>query len=142
MDVIHISLFLFVVLSSFSCSTSPILSKSHLTENIGTNQKHNVVFGSSTLLFDLPSDKWVLVDEREADKITLHLYVREGIVDSAGRNVKPTFAIIRERVASKQDLTVYSMLKRIERPFHIDKIFTHEDGFIKIEYALGYNWHL
>jgi hypothetical protein len=131
-------LLLTLVLLFISCSTSSNISRNQKTEEVTAKQKHQVLFRNSTLLFDLPSDKWSLVDEREMNDKSLHAYVRESIQDKVGRNVMSTFAIICEGVSSNQDLTAYSIMKRNNSRFHVNKIFTHEDGFIKIKHALGY----
>ena len=90
--------------------------------------------------FSLPNKKWKLnVKDKNEDKL-VYIYKREPITDSQQRKVVPNIAFIIEEVQDSTDIIIYSLNKRMNAPFEINQVFTHEgsNSKINLSYAIGY----
>ncbi len=134
----YIPVSLFFVLLLISCSTSSNISKGQITENVSTKQKR-LLFRNSALLFDLPSDQWFFGGELEINKRTSYEYFRVGLFNKDGKIATAFFTINYEDVSPDMELNAYSIMKRNQLSrCDVKKVFTHEDGLIKIKNALGF----
>lgn len=74
------------------------------------------------------------------DKLSgLYLFEHSAIKDKLGRDIFPTIGIVFEEVpASTTDVIMYSVNKRMNQPFNVDKVLSHEDGSMIYKNAIGY----
>lgn len=90
--------------------------------------------------FELPNEKWEATPVQEDHGITAYIYKREAITDPDGLQVIPNIAFVIESVPDSTDVIVYSMQKRMNMPFEVKEVFSHDDKKAKLKYdfAVGY----
>jgi hypothetical protein len=96
---------------------------------------------SSTVTYACPdSTKWNLVinEMQGKSKAYLVMFERKPIKDAKGRNVKPVIAIICESVPESMDVIRYSIWKRGQMPFKVNKLITHQDGGFTYRNSVGF----
>ena len=87
---------------------------------------------------DLPNDSWFLANKQEINGLTIYYFKRKPIEDSEGRQIIPNISVIIEDVDKNMDAITYSALKRSKVSFEVSEVFTHENGKINYENAIGY----
>ncbi len=92
------------------------------------------------LAFELPAPQWTF-SRRSADPrtgVVLFLYTRGLLLDR--QQPPPNLTIALEKIPAGMDLAAYSAALRasMQVPFRIEKVFTREDGPIRLRDALGY----
>src|SRR5690606_25181115 len=64
---------------------------------------------------------------------------RGDVLDAQGHAVRPYCGITSEPApAGMNDIVQYSLSWRMRVPFHVDEVFSHEDGTIQLKNAIGY----
>lgn len=98
------------------------------------------VFGSTITYTRPDSTKWNLVSNgmQGKSKAYLVMFERHPIKDSKGRNVKPVIAIICESVPDSLDIIRYSIWKRGQMPFKVNKLITYQDGSFTCRNSVGF----
>src|SRR6478609_4488787 len=71
---------------------------------------------------DLPNDSWFLANKQEINGLTIYYFKRKPIED----------------IDKNMDAITYSALKRSKVSFEVSEVFTHENGKINYENAIGY----
>ncbi|PLX14783.1 MAG: hypothetical protein C0599_18085 [Salinivirgaceae bacterium] len=95
------------------------------------------IISDAKIKFDLPNEKWALKSQKEVNGKTLFIYKRDPI-QYKRRSIIPNISIITESVNDSADAVTYSIQKRMQAPFNIEKVFTWEDETIKFQNAIGY----
>lgn len=136
--------FIFVVLMLPSCSgpgqkipQKSVNSQKNPGEQAKANPSKQINIEDWHFSFELPSEKWSLKDKQEdsENNIALYRYIREWILDSKNRKIIPNIGIVFEKVPKDMDVIVYSLNRR---GFKAEKMFTHLQGTISLENAIGY----
>lgn len=65
-------------------------------------------------------------------------FVHVPVQDSIGREIQPVVAFIIESVEDSCDVIVYSIRKRSQTPFKVEKVLSYEDGHFSYPNAIGY----
>ena len=86
---------------------------------------------------DLPNDAWALAD-KQSSKRTIYSFKRKSIADSSGREIIPNMAVIIEDVPEGTDAVTFSASKRLQIPFDVLDVFTHESGNLNFKNAIAY----
>jgi len=145
--IIILLVFVFSVLMLPSCSGSgqkmlqkSVTSQKKLGEQAEANPSKQINIEDWHFSFELPSEKWSLKDKQEdrEKSIALYGYKREWILDSKNRKIIPNIGIVFEKVPKDMDVIVYSANLRMRIGFEVEKVFTHLDGTISLENAIGY----
>jgi len=92
----------------------------------------------ANIKIDLANDSWFLADKQETRGMTIYFFKRKPIEDNEGRQIIPNISIIIEDVEKNLDVVTYSALKRSKVNFKVREVFTHDNGTIKYENAIGY----
>lgn len=87
---------------------------------------------------DLPNDSWSLADKKNERNMAVYIYKRQPIEDAEGRQIIPNIAVIIEDVEKDLDVIAYTALKRSKVSFEVLKVYTHHEGQIAYENAIGY----
>ena len=96
------------------------------------------IIKEANLSLTLPNDKWKFFKSQDANGVQVYLYNREAIKDSSGYNVIPNISVVIENVDKKLDAVTYSIMKRSQVKFKVDKVFIQKDGIIDLKNAVGY----
>lgn len=88
----------------------------------------------------LPNGSWKIADKIDQNEMQAYIYLREPIIDSIGREVISNIAVVVEDVDEETDVINYSILKRLQMSMKVVEMFTHEDGLIDFQNALGYKF--
>ena len=67
----------------------------------------------------------------------MYMYKREAILDSRNRSVQAAMGFVFEKIPRDMDAIVFSINRRI-RFLKLEKGFSHEDGLIKLKFAIGW----
>jgi hypothetical protein len=94
-----------------------------------------------SLTFVIPTPAWRrhpgLGPPKEG--ITQVGFERDDLLDKDGNAVRPFCGITTEPVEpAARDIIKYSLAWRLRVPFHVDEVFSHQDGTIQLENAIGY----
>lgn len=87
---------------------------------------------------DLPNDSWFLADKQENKGMTIYFFKRHPIEDDEGRKIIPNISVIIEDVDKGLDAVAYSAMKRSRVNFEVLEVFTHTNGQIEFQNAVGY----
>jgi len=95
----------------------------------------------STLLYTPPdSSNWFIVkngiDERSQKYLLM--FQRKPIEDAQGRRVHPVIAVICERIKEPLDVINYSIAARVQVPFDVKKVLSHQGGDFTYSNVIGY----
>jgi hypothetical protein len=95
----------------------------------------NFNIDNTDLFISLPNNEWHLTDFQNdtAKGITIRFFKRNEVMDSDSIYIIPNIAVITEYVGDSLDVINYSIYKRMQTPFDVDKVLTFDDG------ELGYN---
>jgi hypothetical protein len=107
----------------------------------GNAQKSFTAFGS-TVNYALPNpDQWMLVKNgmHKGSKKYLLMFEHKPIKDAKGRTIKPVMAVICEPVPESMDAIKYSIWKRGQTPFSVNKMLSFQDGDFTHRNAIGYD---
>ncbi len=94
-----------------------------------------------SLAFELPSEAWKRHPGLGAPPagVTQLGFERDDVLDDSGHAVRPYCGFTTEPVpAQNRDIIQYSLSWRLRVPFHVDAVFSHEDGTIQLKNAIGY----
>ena len=89
--------------------------------------------------FELPSEKWALSQhpENKETKKETYMYMREAILDSLKREIKPVIGFIFEKVPRDTDVIAYHVVRRVPGA-KFERAFTHENGSMVLPLAIGW----
>jgi hypothetical protein len=95
----------------------------------------------STLLYTAPdSSNWFVVkngiDERSQKYLLM--FQRKPIEDAQGRRVHPVIAVICEPIKEPLDVIRYSIAARVQVPFNVKKVLSHQGGDFSYTNVIGY----
>jgi hypothetical protein len=96
------------------------------------------IFAEAHIRATVPGSHWHLQPKQLQNGMAIYVFKRDPIADSSGRSIIPNFAVIIETIDPKMDVVVYSVNKRAQNAFHVTDMFTHEEGTIKLNNAVGY----
>jgi hypothetical protein len=96
------------------------------------------VFKEANIKMDIPSSIYHLRPRQEQNGYIIYTFKRDPIQDSAGRSIIPNVAVVVENIDPKMDVVTYSVTKRGNGAFDVDKMFIHGDGIIDFVNAVGY----
>ncbi|HEV2482180.1 MAG TPA: hypothetical protein VGS79_21090 [Puia sp.] len=96
------------------------------------------LFKEANIKIDIPSTIYHLRPRQEQNGFIIYVFKREPIQDSAERSIIPNVAVVIENVDPKMDVVTYSVTKRGNGAFDVDKMFIHGDGIIDFVNAVGY----
>lgn len=96
------------------------------------------VFKEANIKIDIPTPAYHLRPKQEQNGFIIYAFKRDPIQDSAGRSIIPNVAIVIENVDPKMDIVTYSVNKRGNDAFHVDKMFFPGDGIIDLVNAVAY----
>lgn len=69
----------------------------------------------------------------------LVMYQRSPIKDAEGRDIEPVIAIICESVPDSSDVIMYSIAKRTQTAFNVNKLLTWQDGSLTYKNSVGFD---
>lgn len=83
---------------------------------------------------------WKMVNNGKCEKSGKYLvmFERKPILDAQGHRVRPVMAIVCESVPEDMDVISYSIWKRGQTPFTVDKLITYQDGSFSHRNSVGY----
>jgi hypothetical protein len=95
----------------------------------------------STLLYTPPdSSNWFVVKngiDQRSQKYLL-MFQRKPIEDAQGRRVHPVIAVICEPIKEPVDVIQYSIGARVQVPFNVKKVLSHQGGDFSYTNVIGY----
>lgn len=107
---------------------------------VAHGQESFTAYGS-TINFARPdSAKWKLVHNGMHKQAPAYLvmFEHEPIKDPKGRDIKPVIGLICESVPDSLDVIKYSIAKRGQMPFKVNKMMTPQDGSFIYRNSVGY----
>lgn len=96
------------------------------------------IIKEANLSLTLPNDKWKFFKNQEANGLKVYFYNRVPVQDSTGRNAIPNISVVIEGLDKKLDAVTYSIMKRSQAKFKVEKMFMQKDGIIDLKNAVGY----
>jgi hypothetical protein len=96
------------------------------------------LFKEANIKLEIPSSIYHLRPRQEQNGFIIYTFKRDPIRDSSERNIIPNVAVVIENVDPKMDVVTYSVNKRGNAAFDVDKMFIHGDGIIDFVNAVGY----
>ena len=111
-----------------------------LFDGVTHAQESFTAFGSTVTYTRPDSNKWNLVSNgmQGKSKAYLVMFEHQPIKDSLNRDVKPVIALICESVPESLDVIRYSIWKRGQTPFKVNKMMAHQDGSFTYKNSVGY----
>lgn len=106
--------------------------------SIRFRKRSKIIIEEAKIKFALPNTYWSFKEKVNNDSFTVYTYIRDYIVDSAGRKIDSQISIILEPITVDISPIEYSIQKRIELPFDVVNVFSHEDGSMQFEYGVGF----
>jgi hypothetical protein len=105
-------------------------------------QSKNLVYeiDKTGLSIELPNEEWHLTDyQNDTMKgVTVHFFKRNEIMDSDSMFIIPNIGVITEHVGDSLDVINYSLYKRMQTPFDVDKVLTFDSGDLGYNNAVGF----
>jgi len=95
----------------------------------------------STVMYARPdAANWNLVHNgiEARSKAYLLMFKRNPIKDAEGRPIEPVMAIICEEVPESLDVIRYSIAKRAQIPFDVNRLMTPQDGSFTHKNSVGF----
>ncbi|MGO9122696.1 MAG: hypothetical protein ACLQPD_34400 [Desulfomonilaceae bacterium] len=103
-------------------------------------QESFTAHGSTALYSPPDSSNWFIVkngiDERSQKYLLM--FQRKPIEDAQGRRVHPVIAIICEPIKEPLDVIKYSIAARVQVPFNVKKVLSHQEGDFSYSNVIGY----
>lgn len=96
------------------------------------------------LVFTNPNPKvWKLDDRSAAPTMGMIMFKRDPIMNPEGIPIWPVLAVVYEDLPkdSKMDVIEYSLFKRQQLPFDVDRVLTPDSGDLTYRNAIGYEGH-
>ncbi len=108
--------------------------------SVAEAQESFTAHGSTVLCTPPDSSNWFVVkngiDERSQKYLLM--FQRKPIEDAQGRRVHPVIAIICEPIKEPVDVIKYSIAARVQVPFNVKKVLSHQGGDFSYTNVIGY----
>jgi hypothetical protein len=104
-------------------------------------QESFTAFGSTVNFARPDSAHWKVVSDgmdAKSNKFLL-MYQHSPIKDTEGRDIEPVIALICEPVPDSSDVIMYSIAKRTQVGFNVNKLLTWQDGSLTYKDSVGYD---
>lgn len=92
----------------------------------------------ASLKFQMDVENWKLAFDNQNGNFNTYIYKRKPIVDAEGSKVIPSFSFIVEPVVPGSNVITFSAQKRMQVPFEVTKVISHESGELSLKNAVGY----
>ncbi|RAV98433.1 hypothetical protein [Pseudochryseolinea flava] len=103
-----------------------------IQQTFGQGQKFEIK--EANMIFQVPNKEWSLATKKEGDLVS-YIFKRNPVTDSNGRKIIPAMMIYVEDAADyDQDVTMYTINKRLQFQVDVDKMMIHENENYPISY--------
>ena len=92
----------------------------------------------ASLKFQMDDENWKLAFDNQNGNFNTFIYKRKPIVDAEGTKVIPSLSFIVESVVPGSNVITFSAQKRMQVPFEVTKVISHESGELSLKNAVGY----